>query len=137
VRAALALVQPAEILLFAQDPGMDAPEPFLKRLGGLVRFVLGSRAGRADIEELAGQMAHRRSTVEAGLEWLAARGQIEIVSRQAEGWLLSSGMGEVRPRAVGEAQARLEALLQETAAFRDYWRTAPPQAAVGLATSIR
>ena len=128
LQAALAKVQPEEVILFAHDPGMDDPNAFLRRLAGLVKFALQAREGQVDLEMAAAATAQRVSTVQAGLDWLAARGQVLIAERQDDYWQLAAGTGPPDPQATEAAHARLEALLAETAAYRAYVRSAPATA---------
>jgi single-stranded-DNA-specific exonuclease len=125
LQAALAQVKPSEIILFAHDPGLDEPGTFLQRLAGLVKFALQARGGEVDLEAAAAALAQRIVTVQAGLEWLAAQGQIVIVERADATWRLAPGSGQRIPYAANAARARLESLLAETAAYRAYLRTAP------------
>jgi hypothetical protein len=77
------------------------------------------------LEAAAAATAQRASTVQAGLEWLAARGQITIVDRDETGWRLAAGPGPSGPGPGEFTRTRLEALLAETAAYRAYLRQAP------------
>jgi hypothetical protein len=118
------------VLLFAQDPGLDEAGAFLRRLAGLVKFALQAKEGHFELEAAAAVTAQRALAVQAGLEWLAAQGQVTIVERGDERWLLARGTGPADPQETDEARARLDALLAETAAFRAYARSAPPAALV-------
>jgi hypothetical protein len=130
LQAALAQVRPEEVILFAHDPGLDEPGTFLKRLAGLVKFALQAREGQVDLESAALVTSQRAAAVQAGLEWLAAQGQVTIVERGDDTWQLDAGTGPPDPQATAEARARLDALLAETAAYRAYARNAPPAALV-------
>jgi len=136
LRAVLDRVRPQELFLFASDPsaapGMDSSldeaGAFLRRLAGMVRFALQAREGQVDLEAAAAAVAQRVSAVQAGLEWLAAQGQIAIVERTDNLWRLAPGSGQQDPQAAEAARARLDALLAETAAYRAYARSAPAEA---------
>ena len=125
LQAALASVQPQEIILFARDPGLDELEPFLQRLAGLIRFALRARAGEIDLEAAAARLAHRTATLLSGLELMAAQGTIAVTDRGENSWRLVKGTQPSDPQAAGAALARLEAMLAETAAYRQYVRSAP------------
>ncbi len=121
--AALRQVQPECVYLFAHDPGVDGFEPFLKRLGGLVRHILSAKGGTARLDALAAAMAHREATIRAGLEWLAAVGQLTVMLDDTGAVKL--GQGGIRDQmALAAVESRLRALLTETAAYRQYWRGA-------------
>jgi single-stranded-DNA-specific exonuclease len=122
---ALSRVAPEEVVWFAHDPGLDDTPALLSRLAGLVKHALQAREGQIDLEAAAAALAHRAATVQAGLDWLAARGQITILHRDNDHWRLAAGAGQSDPPAVQTARVRLDALLAETAAYRNYLRTAP------------
>ena len=117
-QAALETVRPRTVYLFAHDPDLDALEPFIRRLAGLVKHALSAREGRFALDELAAAMAHRPRTVRAGLDWLAANGTIAL---DADG-LSAPGLRD--ESALGQAETHLRALLAETAAYRAHWRHA-------------
>jgi hypothetical protein len=130
VRAALSSAgQPERVALFAVDPWLDKPDAFLRRLTGLVKHVLNSRGGRVSLAELAAATAQRAMVVTLGLRWLASTGSIYFVERQ-EGELLV-WRADGHPAAQSErdlAAARLRAALEESAAFRAYFRDAEKDA---------
>jgi len=131
VRAALAGVRPERVALFAVDPGLDRPESFLRRLAGLVKHVLKARSGRVAVVELAAAMAQRELVIHLGLQWLAAQGSLTI--GEESGGVLQLGPGNGQPATEGAkalAAARLSAALQETAAFRVYFKTADKDALI-------
>jgi single-stranded-DNA-specific exonuclease len=127
-KMALARVKPQEVVVFGQDAGLDEVVPFLERLAGLVAFALNRRDGWLDLAAAAARLGHRLGTVQAGLAWLEAGGQVRILQKEADAWRLARGTGPADSPAEGDARLRLEALLAETAAYRDYLRTAPADA---------
>jgi single-stranded-DNA-specific exonuclease len=123
LRKALETVAPERVVLFGVDPGLDTPHAFLQRLGGLVKYVLRAREGQTSLSALAAKMAHGTSTVRLGLEWMGRKGQVEIVSLDRRGVRLREGTG-VAHDGLDLVQARLRAQLEETAAYRTYYRHA-------------
>jgi single-stranded-DNA-specific exonuclease len=136
---ALEACQPRQLVLFGVDPGCDALEALLTRLVGMVKYALRSNDGWVDLEKLASAMAHRRATVRAGLEWIAASRYISILEDRGE--MLRVEQGKNKSLASGVlsttterddqgdrnlAFVQLQALLEETSAFRDYFRRADP-----------
>ncbi|MFZ5918782.1 MAG: single-stranded-DNA-specific exonuclease RecJ [Chloroflexota bacterium] len=119
LQAALKRVSPQTVYLFGQPPGEDDLRSFLTRLAGLVKHALG-QGGRVDLAALAAATAQCEATVRAGLEWLAARGQVQLVQVSGEALSLAPGDGHSRPEA-RDIQARLKALLDETAAYRAHF----------------
>ncbi|MGE5601495.1 MAG: hypothetical protein ACM30E_00490, partial [Nitrososphaerales archaeon] len=129
VRAVLGAVRPGRAVLFAMDPGLDRPDAFLQRLAGVVKYVLNARRGRVMLAELAAAMAQREAFVLLGLKWLAAQGNL-IVTDHGEGLLeLRKDSGQLAPEPERRLlAARLKAALEETAAFRAYFKTADKDA---------
>jgi single-stranded-DNA-specific exonuclease len=125
--AVLTIVQPQEVFFFASDPGLSMSGPFLSYLAGLVKYALRAFDGRVELVSAAVATAHRISTVKAGIEWLAAQGQVAIVDRGSDAWKLAVGTGRVDGAAAQGAAGRLDALLSETAAYRDYLRNVPEE----------
>jgi len=125
------VVRPERVALFAVDPGLDGPASFSRRFAGLVKYVLKARNGRVAAAELAAQMAQRELVIHLGLQLLAAQGNL-TVGEESDGELrLAPGSGRSAPEPVKTlAAARLSAALQETAAFRTYFRTADKDALI-------
>jgi len=120
---ALETVQPERVYLFAVDPRLDQAEAFLVRLAGLVKHVLGGRQGQVRLADLAAVTAQREVTVQKGLAWLAARGHLTILEANAEEIRIAPGV-QVSQAEADALAAQLQALLQETAAFRAYYTRA-------------
>lgn len=131
-QAVLARVRPLEVLLVLRDPGLNQPQAFLTRLAGLASHVLKARQGLVSLEELAAATAHRTGTVRAGLDWLAARGQISIIQLAAGSVRIGPGTGRVLQEHLDQAAERLHALLEETAAYRHFASTAPARVFVDV-----
>jgi single-stranded-DNA-specific exonuclease len=127
LHAALEKVGPQEVILFAQDPGLDEPADFLERLAGLVKFALRAREGAVDLEAAAAATAQRVATVQLGLDWLAARGQIGIVERQDEYWQLRQAETSADVERMDIVYAHLVTMLAETVAYRAYVLNAPAE----------
>jgi hypothetical protein len=65
--------------------------------------------------------------VEAGLAWLVAWGQVQLVEEKKDAWHLARGGGQAGKEAMQAARQRLEALLAETAAYREYLAAVPAE----------
>jgi single-stranded-DNA-specific exonuclease len=129
LQTALELVQPEQVILFGYDPGLDVLQSFMQRLLGLLKHAINQRAGKVTRDQLATAMAHRPAAIQAGLELARQLGQIEYESRPAE--LLKIQRGSSQP---GEqrsaAQQRLQAILDETRAYRSYYLRADARALI-------
>ena len=117
LRAALGQVSPEVVFLIALDPDLDRWDQFLARLAGLLKHALRAQAGRADIRALAAATAQREATARAGIDWLAAHGDIVVLSESGHELSLGWGDRQVRESLV-QAGHRLHSLLEETAAYR-------------------
>ncbi len=125
LNAAINQVKPEIITLFAISPSNDEPDSFLRRLAGLVTFALNRRGGQTDLAALASAMAQRETTIQAGLDWLAAHGDIGY-DVDDNGYLTISKGGQADPASADTAMRRISILLDETAAYRAYFRRADP-----------
>ncbi len=128
---------PQEIILFAIDPVCGESKDLLKRLAGMFKYALGAKAGEMDLGLAAAGLAQTQSVVEAGLEYLAARGKVVVLEKRDTVWLLAEGDEHLGDDSMSLARARLDALLDETAAYRDYLRHAPEPALVKLLSEGR
>ncbi len=122
--AAVERVAPQEIHVFARDPGLDQPEKLLKRLAGLAKHAVNQQGGSVSIAELAAATGQREATVWAGLDWLAARGDLLISEEGGDQLLLAVGSGKPERGRKEEAARRLAELLAETAAYRVHFARA-------------
>lgn len=125
----LKTVAPVKIFLLGVDPKMDVLELFVRRLVGVMRFMASSQGKTLSIQRLAAATAQKSSTVELGLKYLVAKG--ELLIRQLTGDSATIEWVQAKPGIqVNEAAAKLERSLSETAAFRrnlmnmsvDEWR---------------
>lgn len=115
-------VQPRHLIFMAVDPQIDQPQAFIKRLSGLVRYCLGKTAGRARLEDIAAACAHTEAAILCGLNWLAANGHIRFETAGDEVYL--SAGGEAAPADLPKIEFELKMMLEETAAYRNYYRHA-------------
>ncbi|HEC24333.1 MAG TPA: single-stranded-DNA-specific exonuclease RecJ [Chloroflexi bacterium] len=102
-------------------------EAFLKRLGGLVKYALREYGGEVSLLRLAGATAQREFAVRQGLEWMAAGGKIEIEWLEEDRLRFRrGGQGQADRTALEPLLDSLRASLEETAAFRRYFRRSDP-----------
>ncbi|MCI0520201.1 MAG: single-stranded-DNA-specific exonuclease RecJ [Chloroflexi bacterium] len=122
LQAALQAVQPQHVAIFGIDPEAVRLESFLSRLAGLCKRAL-SAAGQVSLAALSTALAARPEAVRSGLAWLQASGHIRFVEDEQGEIRLSAG-GETDPAQKAAASARLQAILDETAAYRAYFARA-------------
>lgn len=115
---------PSTITVFAVDPETAALDAFLKRLAGLVKYIISHESGQASLLALAGACAQTGVAVQFGLDWLQARGHIRWHVTSRSTILLEPGAGRV-PEVLKEITPKLQQLLEESAAFRAWFKTAP------------
>jgi single-stranded-DNA-specific exonuclease len=120
--AALEIVKPEKVIVFAVAPGTDDAKVFLERLAGLVKFVRNQRAGQVSLAELAAATAQTESTVRLGLEWLEKRGQVRF--QESGGQLSLTAGGPSDEKAAEAVSIRLSSNLEESAAFRQFFQKA-------------
>jgi single-stranded-DNA-specific exonuclease len=120
---ALDVVKPRKVYVFAVSPSEEKPEEFLNRLAGLCKYTLNQRRGKVALPELAVAMAARARAVELGLRWLAAGGQLTVVVEEDQ-VTLSAEKTEKNPYLQDELRLALRGILNETSAYRKYFRTA-------------
>jgi single-stranded-DNA-specific exonuclease len=117
---ALGTVSPSKVYLFGLPPEAASPEGFLQRLAGLLKHALKASQGRTSLPALAAATAQRSNTVRLGLDWMAGRGHIRLLSQDGDQVVIAAGDGLPSPQ-LPEQEAQLRAALAETAAYRAYF----------------
>lgn len=123
LQAALEKVAPQKVYLFGSAPQTAIAEDFLKRLVGLMKHALNAHQGKVNLTTLAAETAQREATVRAALAWLQAHGDLTIQSEEAGMVWLSAG-GIRQENALKKLSASLKSLLEESTAYRTYFRNA-------------
>ncbi len=119
LRAAITQVAPDVVYLFGVDPQDTSQEDFLKRLAGLAKYALTTGQEQVELVRLASATGQREVAVRLGLDWLAEGGFLTVSEGEAGQVRLTSGGQRSDPDPV--LAARLTAILEETAAFREYF----------------
>lgn len=118
--AALATVNPARLILFGKRPDIDSRARFLGRLAALVKYALNHKNGAAQIEALAAATGQRERCVQVGLQVLRSLGKLAYrVGPTGEYHL--TGRDDPPSDDLEMLQKRLDMILRETRAYRDYW----------------
>lgn len=123
-RAALERVSPEKVHLFAVTSSGTEPDMFLPRLAGMLKYTLRHRQGVADLGSIAAVSGQRLLAVREGIRLLAARGDIRILEEGPSSIHIGRGNG-VRTLELDDIRSRLEAVLQETAAYRTFFGRMP------------
>ena len=120
--AALATVNPERLILFGISPGRETTGNFLARLAALVKYAVNQKGGLVQAEGLAAAMGEGERSLQVGLQVLRAMGKLDYRVGAAGEYRLV-----LADRAASERlktlQNRLNLLLRETRAYRNYWRT--------------
>lgn len=119
-QAALDTVKPEQLMLFGIDPDMDNADTFLSRLAGLVKYALRQHGGYVSYTDLAAATAQGEAAVRLGIMWLAAKGQVQVVEQNER--VLKLEMGNKHTLNEAQPAERLQRLLNESGAYRAYWR---------------
>ena len=120
---ALSVVRPQRVYLVGQPSALDSFPAFIKRLMGLVKYAMMNKEGELILEELAGALGHRMTTVRLGLDWLAAQGKLTIYVEEEE--LLVVRPARQSPTKEAETiETILQSALAETKAYRQFFRQA-------------
>lgn len=120
---ALATVKPRRIYLVGQPSPFDTLPAFMKQLLGLVKYALTHKEGEVYLAELAAALGHRQTTVRLAIDWLVAQGKLSIYADEGEILVLRPAQALPRPESA-TIESLLQAALAETAAYRQFFRTA-------------
>jgi single-stranded-DNA-specific exonuclease len=123
LEAAIDSVKPRTVVVFGVDPETADTEGFLRRLAGLVKYAVEKKGGEAAVSTLAAAAGQREAAVRLGLKWMQQRGMLRVTP--GEGGLVHMAVekGPVSAEAE-ETLAQLRRLIEETNAYRKYFRTA-------------
>jgi len=136
IQEALERTLPSVVYLFASTPQAGDIESFLTRLAGLAKYAVHKKGGGVSLSDLAASTAQCKVTVRKGLEWLAARGYITLLpTEEADNFLLrEAGTGALttQPADITHLFRQINSLLEETAAYREYFRKADKLSLLGI-----
>ena len=119
--AALATVNPARVVLFSNRPDSENRASFLQRLVALTKYALKHKEGAAQLEALAAAMGQRERSVQVGLQVLRALGKLDYRLGKTGEYHLTQRDGPPSDD-LNTLQNRLDMILRETRAYRDYWQ---------------
>lgn len=114
-------VKPQRIYVIGVANPNDEIKQFLTQLIGITKYALNQREGRIDVLQAAATLGQRENTIHVGLEQLQARQIIRILHKTIDTIVIEKTDG---PQRQAETE-KLETLLNETRAFRNYFIKAP------------
>ncbi|MFQ3647168.1 MAG: single-stranded-DNA-specific exonuclease RecJ [Aggregatilineales bacterium] len=119
-QAALSAARPETLVLLGHTPPFDSAEALLRQLMGMLKYAL-NRDGRAPVDRLAARTGHTEATIHAALAWIHAHTELELDPLTPEVYAVRRR--EARPANAQPAlMTRLNALLEETRAYRRHWQ---------------
>jgi single-stranded-DNA-specific exonuclease len=124
LQQALKIVQSDKVYLFAVDPGMDEPQGLLERLAGLIKYTLSHKDGQTRISELAAACAQTENVIKICLEWFMRRRQVSIEYSTLDSLKIKLRDGTNVRDDIAVKTTEIQALLQETSAYRKFFSTA-------------
>ena len=115
------LVMPGKITFMDLPGSNDTLVDFSKMLMGLVKYGFNHKDGCIDIHEIACAMCQTETTIRAGMDWLVSLGKLSILNRENN--VLKLSITDL-PASTTESAARKKLLkmLEETAAYRSYYK---------------
>ena len=113
--------KPEIIHIFGQDPNIDKFKFFIKRLGGLAKYAVKYKNGKANLSQLAAACAAEVTTVRVGLHYWEARGNLQVDFEQDEA-SINIGENNVDRAAIDIYHKILIELLSESRAYRHYFK---------------
>jgi len=117
-------VCPEKVYLFSVDPGMDEIQGFLERLAGLIKFAMTHKDGQTRISELAAACSQTETAIKKGLEWFVQRGHVSIENSTSDSIKINLQDGSKPSGDVTFLASEIQALLQESSAYRIFFSTA-------------
>jgi single-stranded-DNA-specific exonuclease len=127
---ALERVKPIMIVLIATNPPAQAFADVLRRILGLVKYVLNQQRGQTTLSVLAEAAGQSITTVRLVLEYLSAKGEIHVEYPSGDSILITAAC-ETPASDLMERLTALQSSAAETAAYRAFFQRATPQQIVG------
>lgn len=118
-------VQPKNLVLAYSATALQPAETFLRQLLAVVKHIVIERGGRCNVVQLAVATGEMENTVLLGLRYLAARGLIEVDNASPNELIVRKG-DQVTRKELGQTEAKLKELIEESRAFRKYLIQAKP-----------
>ena len=120
---ALSVTRPQKVIVFGISPDLTRPNPVLKYVAGLAKFILANREGQASLTKLAAACALDPELVRAALSYWESKGAFSV-DLDEDNVQISAQKTEGDPEAAGIYLEVIQNLLGETAAYRKFFQTA-------------
>ena len=122
---AIRQVRPEKVILFGNLPEGIDEQSLLKRVAGLVKYVMNKKAGRTTINELAGACAVTPQTLHTTLQLWEAMGELHIVTDDHQILIARSNQESV-PESVAILRDVLREQITESRFYQRYFLQANP-----------
>ncbi len=123
------LSNPETITFCAIDTRPVTVESFLADLMGLIRFAINKKAGQLDIQRFSARLSQNPITIQRGMDLLVEKGIISL----EKGKVIESEIKMPKNMVeVTRIEVELKGLLEETAAFREFYKRAAPEDLVAV-----
>jgi single-stranded-DNA-specific exonuclease len=130
LQTVLEIVKPQMLFLVGAHAPAETIDVFMERLTGLLKYAIKHHQGHVTYNELAAGTGQRIITVQRGLGWLIARGNI-ILMREEEGKLwVEAGATAQLPAGATRLWSEIQSLLAEAAAYHKHFLQADPDSIV-------
>lgn len=113
-------VNPETLILAGDISNSDSPKNFIDKLRKMVNFARNNNSGLVDVDRMAAAIGQREATVDIGLRWLAAKGEITMIEHPDTSTLIEWG-GERNTKLAEVYYSQLIFLLKETYKFRKWY----------------
>jgi single-stranded-DNA-specific exonuclease len=127
---ALRRVKPDLVVLVATNPPTQAFTDVLKRILGLIKYVLNQQEGQTTLTALAEASGQSSATIRLVLEYLIAKGEIEVTYGRGDSVSITPAHHSPAPD-VTEKRDAVQISTAETAAYRAFFQRATPQQLLG------
>ena len=118
--AALDIVQPQNLILFAERPAFETPQTLLTHLTGLLKYAQRAKDGQISAGELAAFTGQTEATIRICFAWFTANTEMMLSPDSEDVYRVEIDPARVPPKS-GDELARLKRLFAETQAYREYW----------------
>ena len=129
LRQVIRQTRPQTVTVFGIDPLLDDLNRFMTRLGGAAKYAMANLDGFIPLSRLAAACAAEDLAVRIGLQLWQARGAINLAFEGESVYITPDAPGP-NPSESGTYHNILRTLLEESRAFRGYFRKGDLQALI-------
>ncbi|MCE1254915.1 MAG: single-stranded-DNA-specific exonuclease RecJ [Anaerolineae bacterium] len=132
LKQVLLTVKPQKIVLLDNASDQITLNDFIKEITGLVRYALREKQGFLDLNVMASMTAQRKISVALAIDWLCVKGFIRKTNSENQDLLQVTQPGDVSSAST-RLESELKMILNETGAYRQFYRQAQPENIISAA----